>query len=86
MFFMLFSFQNSFTPPAERGIYFAARDSCDFEDPAQLEELKKMLMRRAIGSIPIILALQNDGNSIERLYKRGMLTDDMHYKVNMQYI
>jgi hypothetical protein len=28
-----------------------------------------------------VLSLQNEGNSIERLYKRGMLTDDMHFKV-----
>jgi Preprotein translocase subunit Sec66 len=38
-------------------------------------------MRRAIRAIPILLSLQNEGNSIERLYKRGMLTDDMHFKV-----
>jgi hypothetical protein len=38
-------------------------------------------MRRAIQAIPILLSLQNEGNSIERLYKRGMLTDDMHFKV-----
>ena len=49
--------------------------------PADLEELRKLLMRRAIKAIPIVLSLQNEGNSIERLYKRGMLTDDMHFKV-----
>ena len=38
-------------------------------------------MRRAVKAIPILLSLQNEGNSIERLYKRGMLTDDMHFKV-----
>lgn len=38
-------------------------------------------MRRAIQTIPILLSLQNEGSSIERLYKRGMLTDDMHFKV-----
>ena len=38
-------------------------------------------MRRAIKTIPILLSLQNEGSSIERLYKRGMLTDDMHFKV-----
>jgi hypothetical protein len=38
-------------------------------------------MRRALQAIPIILSLQNEGNSIERLYKKGMLTDDMHFKV-----
>lgn len=40
-----------------------------------------MLMKRAMKAIPIILSLQNEGSSIERLYKRGMLTDDMHFKV-----
>ena len=38
-------------------------------------------MKRAIHAIPILLNLQNEGNSIDRLYKRGMLTDDMHFKV-----
>ena len=38
-------------------------------------------MKRAYFNIPILLQLQNEGNSIERLYKRGVLTDDMHYKV-----
>lgn len=38
-------------------------------------------MRRAIKAIPILLSSQNEFNSIERLYKRGMLTDDMHFKV-----
>jgi hypothetical protein len=38
-------------------------------------------MKRAIKTIPIVLSLQNEGSSIERLYKKGMLTDDMHFKV-----
>lgn len=70
-----------FRPPPERDLYFTFRNKCEFEDPNQFEELKKLLMRRALATIPIITALQNEGNSIERLYKRGMLTDDMHYKV-----
>lgn len=48
---------------------------------ADLDELKKLLMRRAIQTIPILLSHQNEGSSIDRLYKRGMLTDDMHFKV-----
>mmetsp|Transcript_16540 Transcript_16540/g.16646 ORF Transcript_16540/g.16646 Transcript_16540/m.16646 type:complete len:241 (-) Transcript_16540:142-864(-) len=70
-----------FDPPPDREAYFKACDQCDFEDPNQLEELRKLLMRRAIATIPIVLALQNEGHAIEKLYKRGMLTDDMHYKV-----
>jgi hypothetical protein len=38
-------------------------------------------MKRAMKTIPIVLSLQNEGSSIERLYKKGMLTDDMHFKV-----
>ena len=30
-------------------------------------------------AIPLVLRLQNEGNAIERLYKKGMLTDDMHF-------
>jgi len=70
-----------FRPPAERDLYFTFRKACDFEDDNQFEELKKLLVRRAIATIPIITALQNEGNSIERLYKKGMLTDDMHFKI-----
>ena len=44
-------------------------------------DLKQLLMKRALKTIPILLSLQNEGSSIERLYKRGMLTDDMHFKV-----
>jgi len=72
---------NGFVPPQERAIYIAAKNQFDLDDPNQFEELKKLLMRRAIKTIPIIIALQNEGQSIERLYKRGMLTDHMHYKV-----
>ncbi len=28
-----------------------------------------------------MLQLQNEGTSIDRLYKKGMLTDDMHFKM-----
>lgn len=38
-------------------------------------------MRRAIQTIPILLSLQTEGTSIERLYKKGILTDDMHFRV-----
>lgn len=57
------------------------KEKLDVRVPSEYEELKKLLMRRAIHTIPILLSLQNEGNSIERLYKRGMLTDNMHFHV-----
>jgi hypothetical protein len=72
---------NAFTAPPERDNYIKAREKLDPSVPSELEELKKLLMRRAMQNIPLLLNLQKEGNSIERLYKRGMLTDDMHFKV-----
>lgn len=65
----------------ERAEFIEAKEKLDPTKVADLDELKKLLMRRAIQTIPILLSLQNEGSSIERLYKRGMLTDDMHFKV-----
>ena len=73
--------QSAFTPPPERDFYIAAKEKFVDGNSTQLDDLKKLLMRRAIKTIPILLSLQNEGSSIERLYKRGMLTDDMHFKV-----
>ncbi|KAJ1414043.1 hypothetical protein B484DRAFT_167264 [Ochromonadaceae sp. CCMP2298] len=73
--------QNAFSPPPERLAYIEAKETLDPTNVSDLDELKKLLMRRAIQTIPIVLSLQNEGSSIERLYKRGMLTDDMHFKV-----
>jgi hypothetical protein len=72
---------SSFSPPPERDSYIIAKDKLDIRNPNQFDELKRLLMKRAINTIPILLSLQNEGNSIERLYKRGMLTDDMHFHV-----
>ena len=73
--------QSSFTPPVERANYISAKERLSTAKVSELDELKKLLMRRAIQTIPILLSLQSEGSSIERLYKRGMLTDDMHFKV-----
>lgn len=73
--------QDAFTPPTEREEYIALKATTDLTDVKKLDELKKLLMRRTIKTIPILLSLQNEGSSIERLYKKGMLTDDMHFKV-----
>jgi hypothetical protein len=35
-------------------------------------------MKRAFKTIPLLLTLQNEGNSVALLYKRGILTDDLH--------
>lgn len=59
----------------------AAKKQLDVSKVSQKDELKKCLMKRALHTIPILLSLQNEGSSIERLYQRGMLTDDMHFKV-----
>lgn len=73
--------QSTFTPPIEREEFIAAKEKLDPSKVSDLDELKKLLMRRAIQTIPLLLSLQNEGSSIDRLYKRGMLTDDMHFKV-----
>jgi len=70
-----------FELPPTREEFFIAQENCDYDNPEQVEELKRHLMRRAMGTVPIIIALQTEGSSIERLYKQGMLTDDMHYWV-----
>jgi hypothetical protein len=73
--------QSNFSPPPERAAYIAAKEKLDVNNVSELDELKKLLMKRAIKTIPIVLSFQSEGSSIERLYKRGMLTDDMHFKV-----
>lgn len=61
----------------ERDAYYKVKASLDISDPAQMEELKKHLMRRAMFTIPMILDLQQQGKSVDRLYGRGMLTDEI---------
>jgi hypothetical protein len=75
------STSSTFEPPVERAAYLEARAKLDAAKHDDLEVLRKLLMKRAIKAIPLVLSMQNEGNSIERLYKRGMLTDDMHFKV-----
>ena len=61
----------------ERDAYYKTKSGLDASDPAQFEELKKALMRRAMFTIPMILNLQQQGKSVDRLYGRGMLTDEI---------
>ena len=71
----------AFTPPIERENYLTAREKSDLGNPAHVEELKKLLMHRALKAIPTLMNLQNEGQSVDRLYRKGMLTDDMHFKM-----
>lgn len=71
----------SFQVPVERAQYIEAKKTYNPADADSREEIKKLLMRRAMMAIPMVLSLQNEGNAIERLYKKGMLTDDMHFRV-----
>eukprot|EP01031_Cornospumella_fuschlensis_P038609 gene38609-46937_t len=72
--------KSGFSPPQERQAYLDYKPTCDRSNPEHRDNLRKLLMKRAIHTIPLIMLLQNEGQSIDRLYKKGMLTDDMHYK------
>eukprot|EP01040_Poterioochromonas_malhamensis_P021189 gene21189-25498_t len=72
----------AFSPPEEREKYIEAKSKAgDAKDPLVRDNLRKLLTKRALKAIPLILSLQNEGQSIDRLYKKGMLTDDMHFRV-----
>eukprot|EP01039_Chlorochromonas_danica_P003938 gene3937-4306_t len=71
--------RSSFTPPHQRADYLEAKNKLDITIPEQRDHLRKLLMKRALHTVPLIMTLQNDGSSIDRLYKKGMLTDDMHF-------
>jgi hypothetical protein len=68
---------SNFTPPIERQEYLDVKDTLDRNDPVEFDTLKKLLMKRAIKSVPIILSLEKESQSIDRLYKKGILTDDI---------
>lgn len=72
---------SQFTPPPARAAYLEAREKLDPSKPDDMGNLRKMLMGRALQTIPIILNLQNEGSSVDRLYRKGMLTDDLHERV-----
>jgi hypothetical protein len=74
---------NPFVPPPARGQYIEARQQFDISNPAHAENLKKLLMGRAVQNIPIVLNLQNEGSSVERMYRKGMITEDLHERVRM---
>lgn len=72
---------SGFQEPIEKHTYEDTKATSDLSNPAHVEILKKLLMHRALKVIPMLLNLQNEGQSVDRLYKKGMLTDDMHYKM-----
>jgi Preprotein translocase subunit Sec66 len=75
----LTSFQaGGFELPPERKEYIDAKATLDPNDPKTKPELIKKLMQRAVKSYPLMHALQTEAQSIDRLYRRGMLTDDIH--------
>jgi uncharacterized membrane protein len=71
----------AFTPPPARAQYLEARQSSNPSDPQAAENLKKLLMARAVQTVPIIIAVETEGNAVQRLYRKGMLTDDSHERV-----
>lgn len=74
---------NDFSPPKERQEFIDYKKSIDLSKASviQKDKLKQLLVKRSIKTIPFLLHLQSEGNSIEKLYKKGMLTDDMHFHV-----
>jgi LPXTG-motif cell wall-anchored protein len=67
-----------FEAPKERQEYIEARAKLDVKKPEDLLKLKKMLMLRSLKTIPLLYELQNGGPSVDRLYKKGLLKDEMH--------
>ena len=65
----------------ERIAYYEAKSKLDLNNPETANELKKLLMRRAMFTIPMIITLQQSGGSVQNLYQRGMLTDDVFNNV-----
>ncbi len=72
---------NQFQPPPARAAYIEARETSDINNADDLNNLRKLLMGRALQTIPIVLNLQNEGSAVDRLYRKGMLTDDLHERV-----
>ena len=67
-----------FEAPKERQEYIEARAKMDVKKPEDLVKLKKLLMLRSLRTIPLLHELQNGGPSVDRLYKKGLLKDEMH--------
>jgi hypothetical protein len=67
---------STFSPPVEREAYLMAKANSSDASAETFDKLKKLLMQRAVHSIPHILKLQNEGPAIDRMYKKGLLTDD----------
>ena len=69
---------NAFKPPQARQDYIDAKKTSNPYDPDEKLQLKKLLMLRALKTVPVIFGYEKEAASIDRLYKKGMLTDDLH--------
>ncbi len=73
-----------FVPPQQRQAYIDLKQANAGKDlqknPEIMQALRKTLMHRAIYQIPLVLDLQTQGPSSDKLYKKGMITDDFHGK------
>lgn len=68
---------HAFSPPNERAEFIAAKRGIDPSDPESTRKLKQALMKRSFQAIPLLLELQVQGPSADKLYKKGMITDAM---------
>ena len=70
-----------FDPPPYREKYLELRQTRHPDNPDDLKLLKINLMRRAYTTLPYYFRMKNEGESTERMYKRGMLTDDVYFEI-----
>lgn len=75
-----------FQEPKERAIYYQHYNELDESKELTSDQsklLKKLLMNRAMATIPLIHKVQNEYQSTERLYKRGMVTEEAYNFLKM---
>ncbi len=64
-----------------RDTYYQSKAKIDQDDPNALKALRQLLMQRAMYTVPAIETIQTTGNSVQKLYNRGMLTDSVFDQV-----
>lgn len=84
-FYLLFRVDTS-SIPANRIAYYEAKSKLNPDDPNTVNELKKLLMRRAMFTIPMIHTVQNQGMLTHKLHSRGMLTDESYDRVDFNHL
>lgn len=71
--------------PCARGDFYKAREELEARgtEPSQedLKKLQQLLMKRAIATIPLYYKVHTEYGSTERLYKKGMLTEEVYNQV-----